>query len=97
MDQPDAAKRINYLREELDKQNHNYYVLNNPEIDDYTFDQMMAELAGLESVFPEFFDPASPTQRVGSDISLEFKQKRWRILTNGSGNSLTKILNMFVS
>jgi DNA ligase (NAD+) len=74
MDQPDAAKRINYLREELDKQNYNYYVLNNSEMDDYTFDQMMAELVGLESAFPEFFDAASPTQRVGSDLNLEFKQ-----------------------
>jgi DNA ligase (NAD+) len=74
MDQQEAANRIKFLREELDKQNYNYYVLNNPEIDDYTFDQMMAELSGLESAFPHFFDHASPTQRVGSDINLEFKQ-----------------------
>ena len=74
MNQHEAASRIAHLREELEKHNHNYYVLNKPEIDDYTFDQMMAELIGLETEFPELFDAASPTQRVGSDLNLEFKQ-----------------------
>ena len=74
MDKDEAANRINFLREELDKQNHNYYVLSNPEIDDHTFDQMMEELIGLESKFPEFFDVNSPTQRVGSDLNVEFQQ-----------------------
>lgn len=74
MNQREAANRIAHLREELEKQNYNYYVLNNPEIDDYAFDQMMAELIGLETAFPEFYDAASPTQRVGSDHNLEFKQ-----------------------
>jgi len=74
MNQREATIRISHLREELEKHNHNYYVMNNPEIDDYTFDQMMAELIGLENEFPEFFDASSPTQRVGSDLNQEFKQ-----------------------
>ena len=74
MNQSEAGKRILELRQELDKQNYNYYVLNNPVIDDYTFDQMMGELIRLETEYPEFFDGSSPTQRVGSDINLEFKQ-----------------------
>ena len=74
MNQNEAASRIAHLREELEKHNHNYYVLNNPTIDDYTFDQMLAELIGLETEFPEFFDANSPTQRVGSDLNHEFKQ-----------------------
>jgi len=74
MNQNEAASRIAHLREELEKHNHNYYVLNNPTIDDYTFDQMLAELIGLETEFPEFFDANSPTQRVGSDLNQEFKQ-----------------------
>ncbi len=74
MDKNEAVNRINFLREELDKQNHNYYVLNNPVIDDYTFDQMMEELIGLEKTFPELFDANSPTQRVGSDLNVEFQQ-----------------------
>ena len=74
MNQREAENRISFLREELDKQNYNYYVLNNPQIDDYTFDQMMAELIGLETAFPEFFDATSPSQRVGNDHNQEFKQ-----------------------
>jgi DNA ligase (NAD+) len=74
MNRNEAASRISYLREELEKHNHNYYVLNKPEIDDYIFDQMMTELIALENEFPEFFDAASPTQRVGSDLNQEFKQ-----------------------
>jgi len=74
MDRNEAEERISYLREELEKHNHTYYVLNNPTIDDFTFDQVMAELIGLETEFPEFFDASSPTQRVGSDLNQEFKQ-----------------------
>jgi len=74
MDPKEAASRITYLREELDRHNYNYYVKNNPEIEDYVFDQLMAELTRLENAFPEFFDPNSPSQRVGSDINVEFKQ-----------------------
>lgn len=74
MNQNEAASRITHLREELEKHNHNYYVLNNPTIDDFTFDQMLAELIGLETEFPEFLDANSPTQRVGSDLNQEFKQ-----------------------
>jgi DNA ligase (NAD+) len=74
MNQSEAAIRIKHLREELEKHNYNYYVLNNPEIDDFSFDQMMHELLGLETAFPEFYDTNSPSQRVGSDISQEFKQ-----------------------
>ena len=74
MNRNEAAERISYLREELEKHNHTYYVLNNSTIDDFTFDQMLAELIGLETEFPEFFDASSPTQRVGSDLNQEFKQ-----------------------
>jgi DNA ligase (NAD+) len=74
MNHSEAANRIKHLREELEKHNYNYYVLNNPEIDDFAFDQMMNELLGLETAFPEFYDANSPSQRVGSDISQEFKQ-----------------------
>ncbi len=73
MDSHEALSRITQLREELEKHNYNYYVLNNPEIDDYTYDKMMSELIALESEFPEFFDSGSPTQRVGSDLTQEFK------------------------
>ena len=74
MDPKEADNRIKYLREELDRHNYNYYVKSDPQIEDAAFDQLMTELHSLENAFPEFFDANSPSQRVGSDISLEFKQ-----------------------
>ncbi|MCK9254184.1 MAG: NAD-dependent DNA ligase LigA [Bacteroidales bacterium] len=65
--------RIKKLSEELNKHNHNYYVLNNPSISDFEFDKLLAELIDLESKFPEFKQSDSPSQRVGSDISNVFK------------------------
>ena len=67
-------EQIDILRKELNKHNYNYYVLSTPTISDYDFDQKLKELEVLEKQYPEFFDPNSPTQRVGSDINKEFKQ-----------------------
>ena len=66
--------RIDELRKELHRHNYNYYVLNSPEITDYEFDKLMQELQDLEMFFPQYADPNSPTQRVGSDINQEFRQ-----------------------
>lgn len=62
------------LRHELHEHNYRYYVLNQPTIGDQEFDFMMHELQDLEARHPEMADPDSPTQRVGSDISTEFRQ-----------------------
>ena len=62
------------LRRELNEHNYKYYVLNQPTIGDQEFDFLMHELQDLEARHPEMADPASPTQRVGSDVSTEFKQ-----------------------
>lgn len=69
-------ERINELREELNRHNYNYYVANNPTISDFEFDALMKELQTLEAKHPEAFDPLSPTQRVGSDITKGFTQVR---------------------
>lgn len=69
-----VKQRIDQLRYELNRHNHNYYVLNKPEISDYDFDMLMKELEKLEKEHPEFDDPYSPTHRVGSDISKGFTQ-----------------------
>lgn len=66
--------RITELRDELNRHNHNYYVLNSPEISDREFDMMMKELEELESRHPEMDDPLSPTRRVGSDLTRGFEQ-----------------------
>ena len=67
-------KRIDFLRAELNRHNHNYYVLNAPVIGDKEFDMMMKELEQLEAQHPEWDDPLSPTHRVGSDINKSFTQ-----------------------
>ena len=70
----DEKQRILQLRRELNEHNYKYYVLNQPTIGDQEFDFMMHELQDLEARHPEMADPASPTQRVGSDVSTEFRQ-----------------------
>lgn len=74
----EALKQIEALRKELDEHNYRYYVLSEPTISDYEFDMKMKELEQLEKTWPEFADPASPTQRVGVDHNVEFKQVRHR-------------------
>ncbi len=68
----EAKERIDALREEINRHNHNYYVLNSPEISDFDFDHLLKSLEALEQEFPEFIDPLSPTQRVGSDLTKGF-------------------------
>ena len=70
----DEKQRIEQLRHELHEHNYRYYVLNQPTIGDYEFDQLMHELQDLEARHPEMTDPNSPTQRVGSDLQSEFRQ-----------------------
>ena len=67
-------EKIARLRDELHRHNHNYYVLNAPEISDREFDMLMKELEALETAHPESADPNSPTRRVGSDITKGFVQ-----------------------
>lgn len=67
-------QRILDLRNELNRHNHNYYVLNAPEISDRDFDMLMKELEALEAEHPDMDDPLSPTHRVGSDLTEGFEQ-----------------------
>jgi len=82
--------QIDNLRKELDQHNYNYYVLNNPTISDYEFDLKMRELQDLEEANPEFFDPLSPTQRVGSDINQSFQQVKHINPMLSLGNTYTE-------
>lgn len=66
-------QQIQTLRDELNGHNYNYYVLDNPTISDYDFDNKLKELQQLESENPEFFDEHSPTQRVGGMITKNFQ------------------------
>lgn len=70
----DIRQRVLELRDEINRHNHSYYVLNSPTISDYDFDMLLKELERLEKEHPEFDDPLSPTHRVGSDINRQFDQ-----------------------
>lgn len=83
----DIEAKIKQLRDELNRHNYNYYVLNQPTIGDMEFDFKMHELEDLEKAHPEFADPLSPTLRVGSDISQGFKQVLHERPMQSLGNS----------
>ena len=72
-------KKIESLREEINKHNYNYYILTKPVISDEEFDKLLKELEKLESEHPELITPDSPTQRVGSDLTKEFKPAEHKI------------------
>lgn len=67
-------EQIESLRRELEQHNYNYYVKSSPTISDFEFDAKLKELQALEEQYPEYADPNSPTQRVGSDIASGFEQ-----------------------
>ena len=73
----DILEKINFLKEEINKANYNYYVNDNPTISDFEYDKMFAELKELEGQNPLLITPDSPTQRVGSTSKrfLPYKHK----------------------
>ncbi|MBF0648066.1 NAD-dependent DNA ligase LigA [Dysgonomonas sp. GY75] len=83
-------QQIEALREELNKHNHDYYVLSSPTISDFEFDKKLKELSELETLHPEYFDANSPTQRVGSDINKSFRQVIHRYPMLSLGNTYTE-------
>lgn len=66
-------EKIYFLRDELHHHNHLYYVKNEPVISDYEFDLKLNELISLENEYPQFYDPNSPTVRIGSSLSNDFE------------------------
>ena len=89
-----AKERIDFLKKELEQQNYNYYVRNEPAISDFEFDLLMSELQGLEHMFPEFATEDSPTRHVGSDLSgqagSDFAQVPHRYPMLSLGNTYAK-------
>ena len=69
-----VKQQIEALREKIADWNYRYYVLAQPSVSDFEFDRELKTLEALEAEHPEFYDPHSPTQRVGSDISKNFVQ-----------------------
>lgn len=89
--------QIESLRRELEQHNYNYYVLSAPTISDFEFDAKLKELQALEAQYPEFFDPNSPTQRVGSDIAGGFEQVAhvYSMLSLGNTYSMDEVQEFY--
>ena len=89
--------QIETLRRELEQHNYNYYVLSAPTITDFEFDAKLKQLQELEAQYPEFFDPNSPTQRVGSDIASGFDQVAhvYPMLSLGNTYSLGEVQDFY--
>ena len=69
-------EKIDKLTEELHRHNYYYYMLDEPRISDYDFDQLLQQLAELEKQYPQYAHPDSPTQRVGGTITKQFATAR---------------------
>ncbi|MHC1707607.1 MAG: NAD-dependent DNA ligase LigA [Bacteroidales bacterium] len=82
--------RIEFLRGEINRHNHNYYVLSAPLISDYDFDKLLEELILLENQYPQYFDPDSPSQRVGGEITREFRQLKHKYPMLSLGNTYSE-------
>jgi len=89
--------RIETLRRELEQHNYDYYVKSAPTITDFEFDAKLRQLQELEAQYPEFFDPNSPTQRVGSDIASGFEQVAhvYPMLSLGNTYSLGEVQDFY--
>ncbi|MBQ9978781.1 MAG: NAD-dependent DNA ligase LigA [Clostridia bacterium] len=70
----ETLQRIQYLRKTLSYHAKRYYVYDDPEISDFEYDRLYAELLALEEAHPEYFDPTSPTQRVGGKPLSKFEE-----------------------
>ncbi|MFM1808006.1 MAG: NAD-dependent ligase LigA [Bacteroidota bacterium] len=71
-------EKIQALRAELHTHNYKYYILDNPLISDFEFDQKLKQLQLLEAQYPQWSDPNSPTQRVGGGLTKNFETKTHR-------------------
>ena len=95
MDKSNIKARIEQLRNLLHHHNYQYYVLAQPQITDFEYDILLNDLITLEKNNPEFNDPNSPTQRVGSDINKEFTQviHKYPMLSLGNTYSIEEIID----
>ena len=84
------AEQIATLREELNRHNRMYYVLDSPEISDFEFDLKLKRLIDLETSYPEFDDPNSPTKRVGGGLTSGFDTAVHRNRMYSLDNSYSK-------
>jgi DNA ligase (NAD+) len=87
MNSSDAKNLIEKLKKEIEEHDYNYYVLNKPVISDFEYDLLLNELDTLEKKFPLLITGDSPTRRVGSDLTNEFRQYDHRYPMLSLGNT----------
>jgi DNA ligase (NAD+) len=86
----DPQVRMDFLRQELERHNHLYYVEANPTISDQEFDNLLRELEDLEQKYPQWKHPQSPTQRVGGAVTKEFQTVPHRYPMLSLGNTYSR-------
>jgi DNA ligase (NAD+) len=97
MDPSSAGHRISELRRQLNEHNYKYYVRSQPSVSDFEYDMLLKELIDLEAAHPEFYDPDSPSQRVGDDRNQEFRQVKhvYPMLSLGNTYSKEEVTDFF--
>ena len=90
MEKEEAKRRIDELTEQLDRWTYEYYVLDNPSVEDAVFDRAMAELMMLEDKFPEYRYKTSPSQRVGGAVLDSFAKIPHKRLMLSLGNAFNE-------
>ena len=79
--------KIQELSNQLEEHNYKYYVLSSPTISDFEFDKLLEELIALETQYPEYLSPNSPSQRVGGQITKDFKTVKHKYPMLSLGNT----------
>ena len=85
-----AKQKIQELSKQLEEHNYNYYVNANAVITDFEFDKLLEELIKLEKEHPEYLKPDSPSQRVGGQITKEFKTVKHKSPMLSLGNTYSE-------
>ena len=86
----DIQNQIETLKNDINQHNYNYYVLDNPTISDFDFDQLLNHLIELEKKYPEFVTADSPTQRVGGAIIKQFQTEIHKYPMLSLGNTYSR-------
>ena len=90
MEVQNVKERIDHLIREINRHNYQYYMLDNPTISDYDFDQLLQELIDLEAAHPDLRRPDSPTQRVGGEVTKRFESAAHLYPMQSLGNTYSQ-------
>ena len=86
----EARKRVEFLRREIEQHNYRYHVLDQPEVSDAEFDELLRQLQQLEDKYPQLQDPDSPTRRVGGEPLAAFETLEHKVPMLGLDNAFSE-------